>query len=276
MRNEVFFMDHLQNLHTHTTYCDGKDTPEEMVLAAIEQGFDSIGFSEHGASGSPMAPDEAKLAEYRREVRELAKKYEGRIDIFCGLEFDTDGKAPLDGYDYVIGSMHYVYKDGVRLPADGSVEKVRNAINDLYGGRGLDFALDYFEKLASLPDYGRFDIVGHFDLVSKNCERADFFDVNDPRYIQAGLAAIDAIAGKIPFFEVNTGAISRGYRTTPYPAPAFLRALRERGFGAIISSDCHDARNLRCGFDDAAALLRANGFTERYILTKGGFEVIPL
>ncbi len=269
-------MNYLQNLHTHTTYCDGKDTPEEMVLAAIEQGFDSIGFSEHGASGSPMAPGEAKLAEYRREVRALAKKYEGRIDIFCGLEFDTDGKAPLDEYDYVIGSMHYVYKDGVRLPADGSVEQVRNAINGHYGGRGLDFALDYFEKLASLPDYGRFDIVGHFDLVSKNCERADFFDVEAPRYIQAGLAAIDAIAGKIPFFEVNTGAISRGYRTTPYPAPAFLRALRERGFGAIISSDCHDARNLRCGFDDAAELLRAHGFTERYILTKGGFEAVSL
>ncbi len=269
-------MNCLQNLHTHTTYCDGKDTPEQMVLAAIKAGFGSIGFSEHAPTRSPMSPTEEKLAEYRREVRALCEQYKGQIDIFCGLEFDTESQTPLDEYDYVIGSMHYLHKDGARCSVDGSVEQVRNAIDDHYGGCGMEFALDYFKNLCTLPAFGKFDIVGHFDLVSKNCERADFFDVNDPAYIRAGLAAIDAIAGKIPFFEVNTGAISRGYRTTPYPAPIFLRAFRERGFGAVISSDCHDARNLRCGFGDAAALLRACGFTERYILTKGGFEAIPL
>ena len=40
-------MNSLQNLHTHTTYCDGKDTPEEMVLEGLERGFHSIGFSIH-------------------------------------------------------------------------------------------------------------------------------------------------------------------------------------------------------------------------------------
>ena len=40
-------MKYLQNLHQHSTFCDGKDTPEEVVLSAIEQGFDSIGFSSH-------------------------------------------------------------------------------------------------------------------------------------------------------------------------------------------------------------------------------------
>lgn len=37
----------LQNLLTHTTYCDGKDTIGEMILAACEKGFQSIGFSSH-------------------------------------------------------------------------------------------------------------------------------------------------------------------------------------------------------------------------------------
>ena len=40
-------MTYLQNLHTHTTYCDGRDTPVEMIESAIAQGFDSIGFSGH-------------------------------------------------------------------------------------------------------------------------------------------------------------------------------------------------------------------------------------
>ena len=36
-----------QNLHTHSTYCDGNDRPEEMILTAIDKGFDSVGFSGH-------------------------------------------------------------------------------------------------------------------------------------------------------------------------------------------------------------------------------------
>ena len=38
----------LSNLHTHSTFCDGRNTPEQVVTAAIEQGFDSVGFSSHG------------------------------------------------------------------------------------------------------------------------------------------------------------------------------------------------------------------------------------
>ena len=40
------------SFHTHTTFCDGKNTPEEMVVAAIEKGFVALGFSTH----SPSSP----------------------------------------------------------------------------------------------------------------------------------------------------------------------------------------------------------------------------
>ena len=36
------------NFHTHTTYCDGKETAEQMVQAAIAKGFTRLGFSGHG------------------------------------------------------------------------------------------------------------------------------------------------------------------------------------------------------------------------------------
>ena len=35
------------NFHTHTIYCDGNDTPEELIKAAIDNGFTSLGFSGH-------------------------------------------------------------------------------------------------------------------------------------------------------------------------------------------------------------------------------------
>lgn len=43
---------------------------------------------------------------------------------------------------------------------------------------------------------------------------------------------------------MNTGAIARGYRTTPYPAPFILKELKNLGCGIIISSDCHDKLQL--------------------------------
>lgn len=268
-------MTYLQNLHTHTTYADGVDTPEEMIRAAIAKGFSSIGFSEHSPTISVGAMPRERVPVYQNEIRELAKKYEHEIEVFCGLEFDTESNIPQDGYDYLIGSMHYLHDGGGRFPVDGSVEQVREAIAHVFGD-GMRFACRYFEDLCALPSYGRFDIIGHFDLVSKNVERADLFDPSAPEYINAGLTAIDALAGKIPFFEVNTGAISRGYRTSPYPAPAFVRAFRERGFGAVITTDCHNAAHLDCGLDMAVELLASCGFTERYILTKGGFKAVPL
>ena len=35
------------DIHVHTTYCDGKNSAEETVLAALEKNFVSIGFSGH-------------------------------------------------------------------------------------------------------------------------------------------------------------------------------------------------------------------------------------
>ena len=37
----------LSNYHTHTVYCDGRDTPEELVLEALRLGCPELGFSEH-------------------------------------------------------------------------------------------------------------------------------------------------------------------------------------------------------------------------------------
>ena len=40
----------LANFHTHSTFSDGKNTPEELINYAIEKGFCSLGFSAGGFS----------------------------------------------------------------------------------------------------------------------------------------------------------------------------------------------------------------------------------
>ena len=116
-------MNYKQNLHTHTTYADGKDTPEEMILQALELGFDSLGFSEHSylcysRAARQMFPEATER--YKAEVRALKEKYRGRIDIFCGLELDAYSDPP-EGFDYIIGSVHYLDLDGQVLTFDGAL-----------------------------------------------------------------------------------------------------------------------------------------------------------
>ena len=74
-------MKYLQNLHTHSTYDDGKNTPLEMVEIAIAKGFDSIGFSGHSymhyAPGASMSIEGTE--EYKKEISMLKEKYKGKI-----------------------------------------------------------------------------------------------------------------------------------------------------------------------------------------------------
>ncbi len=271
-------MNSLQNLHTHSNYCDGKDTPEEMVLEAISKGFDSIGFSGHSYMAfSPsysMSLDGTE--QYKTEIAELKKKYASEIDIFCGLEVEMYSDTDMTEYDYLIGSAHYFYINGEYIGFDRSEQCVREVINKYFDGSSIKYAKAYYELLSDLPKHGSFDIIGHFDLAAKHCEAKDFLDISSPEYLKYAYNAIDALKGKIPFFEVNTGAIARGYRTSPYPSVQITRMLLEAGFLPIISSDCHNKAMLDCAFDKAAELLDACGAKERYILTKSGFKAVPL
>lgn len=264
----------LQNLHTHSKYCDGADTLEEMIAAAIEKGFDSIGFSSH----SPMywselfKFDAEGVKRYKKEIGELKDKYKGKIKIFCGLEVDIYSEVDLDGFDYLIGSVHYFNIDGKFFGFDRTAEAVKKLIDEQFGGNGLEYAKKYYKSLACLPEYGKFDIIGHFDLITKHSDNVKFFDEESKEYKNAAIEAAEALSGKIEFFEVNTGAIARGYRKTPYPSPFIAKELKRLGFKAVITSDCHDRRMLDCEFSQAQELLKACGFREHYILTENGFK----
>ncbi len=271
-------MRYRQNLHQHTNYCDGLDTPEQVIDAALRLGFDSIGFSGH--SYMYYAPDhsmsESGTDAYFAEINELKCKYRGIIDIFCGLEFDMYSIIDPKPYDYMIGSVHYLDIEGEKIGFDRSQTEVERIINTCFGGDGMAYAKAYFETLARLPEYGNFDILGHADLITKHSENIKFFDEDSKEYRFAAIEALEKLQGKIPYFEVNTGAVARGYRTTPYPAPFLLDELKRLGFGAVISSDCHDARQLDCGFSSAEELLRQHGFKEIFVLKKYGFEPIEI
>lgn len=267
-----------QNLHMHSVYCDGKDTPEQTIKKAIELGFDTIGFSGHSHTGLGICWDMSleNTQAYKEEVNLLKAKYKDRITVLCGLEHDVFFKCDTRDYDYVIGSSHFLDIGGKIIEFDESADVVADIIEQYFGGDGLKYAKSYYENMARLNEYADFDIVGHFDIISKHCEKRDFFDVNSREYQSIALEALHALAEKKRVFEVNTGAIARGYRTTPYPAPFILKELYKLGCTVILTSDCHDRHFLNHHYDRALEYIRSCGFKSIGIFKNGKIEEIAI
>ncbi len=265
----------LQNLHTHTRFCDGKNTPEEMAERALELGFTSLGFSSHANTAfNDTCELRYNVEGYIKEINRLKSVYDGRLKIYLGTELDfySEGHMPEGVFDYTIASVHYAVKDGEKVCYDYSVEHSKSAIERLFGGCGLEYARAYYENMANLSSHIKGDFVGHFDILTKYEEKApELFDTGSPEYRKMALEALVAVHESFEFFEVNGGPIGRGYKSTPYPAAFILDEMKAQGCKLLITTDCHNKDFLDCGFDDAIELVRSHGFTEIYELSDAGF-----
>lgn len=240
----------MTDLHMHSVYSDGADTAEEMILSAIGKGLDCVGLSEHShTEGDECGMTPEGTVAYRAETAELKKKYAGRIRVLCGLERDFYSDDDLE-YDYVIGSVHWLkMEDGHKVPVDWTAEKQREGVAKYFGGDWYAFAEAYYGLVSRVAEVTKCDIIGHFDLLTKFAEKDPCFDFHHPRYVRAWKNAADVLLKTGKIFEVNTGAISRGYRTAPYPSREIRDYLREHGGKLILSSDAHQKENIAFAFD---------------------------
>jgi len=241
----------MRDLHCHTTYCDGANTPREMAKAAYAKGLTTLGFSGH----SYTAFDESYCMSlkgtkaYIAEVRALAEEYRGCMKILCGVEQDLFATFPPDAFDYVIGSTHYLRFGDVYIPVDEDPKYLIDAAERYCDGDIYALIERYFEEEAQVVETTRADIIGHFDLICKFNEKTPLFDETHPRCRAAWKQAADALLVTGKPFEINTGAISRGYKTVPYPSPEIRAYLREHGAKFILSSDSHRADTLCFEFE---------------------------
>ena len=261
-----------QNLHTHSTYCDGANPPEVMVLAAIEKRFDILGFSGHGPVKDPYAMSIEGLRSYVKEINELKKKYAGEINIYLGIEEDSTSRMwTKEPFEFVIGSVHTLHHNGMELPIDYNRGVLELAYESWYEGDFRRLAKDYYQDVIRMKDWDEVDIIGHLDLITKYNEDESFIRFDDPVYVSYACDAIDAFAHK-KILEVNTGAIARGTRRTPYPYYNLLCYLKERGARIMLNSDCHNRENLDCYYKESLEMIRKAGFTSMAVLTDHGFE----
>ena len=246
------------NLHNHTVYSDGKDTMEANVESAIQKNMYALGFSDHSYTPCDesycMMPQE--YGSYLQEIARLKEKYKGRISIYAGLELDHNSEPDTTAFDYCLASVHYIVRNGRTYAIDHSLVQQEQCCKDVFGGDKLAMAKCYYDQLVGHVERCKPTFVGHFDVISK----FSYMPEDDPRYQEIAAVALEEIVKICPYIEVNTGAIARKCRTTPYPARFLLEKMLSLGAKPVLGSDSHQKENLTFWFDEAVALLKEVGF----------------
>lgn len=264
----------LSNFHTHTSFCDGEDLAEDMVVSAIKKGFDALGFSGHGYTDFDLSYCINDVHAYKAEIMRLKEKYKNQIQIYLGLEEDVFGECNRAEYDYIIGSLHYFLIDGKFYPVDSDYDCIKKCVG--LAGDSLKLAENYYNTFCEYILRRKPDIVGHFDLLTKFDEKYEPYFLGNDEYNRLAEKYLSYALESDCIFEVNTGAISRGYRKTPYPNENLLYLIKKKGGKIILSSDTHSKDTLDYGFCDASELIRDIGFQHVYILYDNEFRRIRL
>ncbi len=265
----------LSNFHTHTKYCDGKNTPEEMILQAMDLGFSALGFSGHAYTYFDTSYCTKDEVAYISEINALKEKYKDKIEIYLGAEEDMYSQVDRTKFEYIIGSCHYVKIKEKYYPLDSKHSVTKEAI-DLLDGNPITLAEQYYSTFTDYIFTRKPDIIGHFDLITKYDECEPPLFLTNPEYEKIAEKYIRIAAKANCIFEVNTGAISRGYRKTPYPSGNLLNVLKQEGARIILSSDCHNKDHLAENFVESTKLIKDAGFNEIHTIKNGSFTAVKL
>jgi histidinol-phosphatase (PHP family) len=248
----------IANYHTHTTVCDGKNTPEETVLAALEGGFTALGFSSHGYTPFDLKYCMHDTDAYISEIVRLKEKYRGKIEIYLGAEEDCRALVDRNRFEYIIGSCHYFHLGEEYLPIDSGVDCFRKCL-EAFEFNTHRLAETYYSEFCSYILARKPDIVGHFDLITKFTERGVPISDSHPRYVAAQDRALDRLFLTNAVFEVNTGAMARGYRSEPYPNMRVLERIRDAGRPVVVTTDCHSSIGIAHALDETRERLESLG-----------------
>ncbi len=267
------------SVHSHTIFCDGDAAPFEMAQAAYEKGIKVFGFSAH--TYDPVYDFGLKaedIFKYRDEIMRVKEQFAGKMQVLCGIEYDpVSGEYPLDGWDYIIGSVHGVIApDGRYHSVDHDAPTIENTVKNAFLSDGKALVTAYYERLVKFHTDVKTDIIGHFDLVKKANRQMPFFDENADWYKRMVFDAVDALNPKDRVFEVNTGAVSRGWRDDVYPSIDILKHIKEKGGRVIITADTHAPETVDFFYPEAVEFVKLAGFTELCELEEGGFVSHPI
>ena len=202
---------------------------------------------------------------YRAEILRLKEAYENEIQIYLGIEEDAFQPVERGRFDYVIGSSHYFRKDNQYYPIDSSYEHFKECL-EVFEHDIVAMAEQYYSAFCAYIKERNPDVIGHFDLITKYDELDANLFLENKKYCDVAEKYANIAAQSGCFFEVNTGAIARKLRTTPYPSEKLLYALRKADAKLVLSADSHSKDTLTYQFDETSDYLKDIGFAHAYAL----------
>lgn len=128
------------DLHDHTDWSDGRDTMDEMILAAKQRGLEYLAITDHSvgrAIANGLSPErlQAQVAEVRRAEHRI-----GGIKLLCGTEMDirADGSLDYDDcvlerLDWVVASVHSAMNQDAPTMTERIITAMRNPHVDAIG-----------------------------------------------------------------------------------------------------------------------------------------------
>ena len=251
-----------QNLHSHTQFCDGRSSMEEIIEAAHNAGFQLWGFSPHApiCLDSPCNMKIEDVALYLNEIERLRKLYP-HIKILAGMEIDfideKNGPHSPDvkeyGLDYVIGSVHFVPNQaGEFYDTDGSPERFKKVLSDHFNNDLNYVVRTFWSQTQKMIEFGGFDIIGHIDKIALNASYIDPEIENSSEYQELADKTIDMAIKKGFAIEINTKHWEKYGRF--FPHPRYWKHILNRGINMPVNSDAHFADRIESGMVQAINL----------------------
>lgn len=230
------------NFHSHTQFCDGRATMQQIVESAIDAGFEHWGFSPHSPVPIESTCNMTRSAtyEYLSEIDRLRDLYGNRIKIYASMEVDYLGDgwgAHCDYFkelnlDYLISSVHFVRaKDGTWVDIDGKPESFRKKMAVYFNNDIRRVVEEFFDQSMSMIKHGGFDIIGHIDKIGNNA--SDFAPGIEEKdwYISLRDSLVDYAIDSGLLVEYNTKAMR--------PSETVLRRLIDSNVVIPVNSDAH-------------------------------------
>ena len=256
------------DLHNHTPLCNhATGTPIDYARAAFNQGCKYYGFSDH----APMDFDQKyrmsfkDMDDYKESIEMLKAEFKGKMEILFGYEVDylpgfIDERVMSSKVDYFIGSVHFLNGWGFDNPEFIGEYKNRD-IDQIY--------IDYFEAITDMVRYGKFDIVGHIDLIKV----FNYKPKKDIKIIAS--KALKEIKKSGMSVELNSAGLRKPVGEIS-PGDEILEMMAQMGIDITLSSDAHSIEQVGLNMDKTIQKAKKCGYNEDAIYQNRDKKMIKI
>ncbi len=252
------------DLHNHTLYSHGRNTPREMWQSAQQKGIELFGFSEH----SPRPQNYDYTNEYREqlskyfpqyvaEVQELQREFPNQI--LLGMEMDWMEaelefiKVAIKSYDfdYLIGAVHFLERWGY----DDQVSDWTSLASD---HRHEHYAR-YFKTLKRMAESGLFNIAAHLDLIKIFSIDTFKLWIDKPAHLALVGEALQAVKDNGMALEISSAGLRKLCKEI-YPCKQIMTLVADMRIPITFASDAHNVQDVAADFDVLEAYARSFGY----------------